>query len=625
VEWTVERSSRLVDAGIVGHVSMLVLAGARLELVGSRVSIAGTGCLWQVNDATLVMRDVQMASPGGCAFRALDSEVTLADSSFEGLGVPGATYPSEMGMVVERSTLDATNTTFRRSDAGFVLIDSTAALADSTVTECLAFGVHASGSRLDLFNCTITRVTTGTCLYAASSTMEAELTEFSLSRVGLELLQVGARLSNCSIGGMVATAINVTGNIAVLVNTTHDLASVAVRSGGVLEAWWYVSARVVWANTTELPSAVVTVVAGSGVTVARGSPGADGRVAAVPVLAYTRTSDGVAPAGPHTVSARLHGFNASRTLDLRSSVEVELRLLDETAPTLELVSPPAPETWSRSGRIEVFGRAVDTGSGTRIVEARLDYATDPVVSHGGPFTFTFLVTSGRHLIVLRCVDWAGNAANTTLVINVETAPLVLAISSPADGGASNALAVEVMGLLSRAGATVRVNGALATVNGSLFNLTLPLIEGTNAIRVEATDIYGHRATANLTLWVDRTPPGLNVTSPALVNTTLAWARVMGNVSTDAELSINDVPLLVRDGTFDVSFPVGVGESFVVVRAVDAVGNAAEFRVLVDRLPEEEPPQGPDWWEAVPFAVVLPILMVAEWYVITRPDRREGGA
>ena len=624
VWWTVERACRVVDADINGHVLVQVMAGAKLEIVGSRLSIVGEGCYWYVSGGALVMRDVQMAAPSGCFFQVTSSDVTIVGCELEGLGVPGDTSPNGMGMYLGGSTLAATNTTIRRSDAGLVLVQSTAALVNVTILECNVYGLYVNMSTLSLLGSTVSRVATGTCLHAVMTTLTAELTEFSLCRAGLELHSVGADLVNCSIGGMASTGIEMHGGLVSLVNTTYDPASVSFKAGGVIEVYWYLSARVVWANATELPSAEVTVLDGSGQTLATLTPGEDGRTATTLVLAVIHTPDGVGAEGPHTITARLHGFAAIKVLTLTSSVEVVLRLLDEAAPELVLVSPSAPETWSRSATIEVFGRAVDVGSGTRTVEARLDYATVPAVSHGEAFTFTFKVTSGRHAVVLRGTDWAGNAANMTLVFNVETTPLALALSSPADGGSSNATAVEVVGLLSRAGATVRVNGALATVNGTQFGHSLPLVEGTNAIRVEVTDVYGYRATANLTVRVDRTPPGLNVTSPALVNTTLAWVRVVGNVSADAELTINDVPVLVRDGAFDVSFPVGMGESFVVVRAVDPVGNAVEVRVLVDRLPEEEPPEGPDWWEAVPFAVILPILMVAEWYVIIRPDRREGG-
>ena len=623
VEWTVQRSCRLVDADVTGHVSMQVMAGARLEVVGSRIAIQGTGCLWRVDNATLRMQDVQMAASGGCAFRALGSDVTLLGCALEGLGSPGTTQPREMGMVIESSALVATGVSIRRSEVGLILATSTATLVNTTINECLAYGLHATASAIALVNCTITRVTTGTCLYMISSTMDAERSEISLSRAGLELIEVDARLSNCSIGGFVANAIDVSDGVVVLLNTTHDVSSAAVRSRGVLEAWWYVSARVVWANATELPSAVVTVVDGSGRSVAQDSPGEDGRLTAMPVLAYVRTEGGVAPTGPHTVSARLHGFNASRTLDLTSSVDVELRLLDEVAPAFDIVSPSAPVTWSRSGTIEVFGHAVDAGSGTRVVEARLDYGSAPLVSQGASFTFTFRVASGQHVIELRCEDWALNEANTTLVVNVETTPLALAISYPVDGSASNATTVEVSGLVSRAGASVRVNGAVAVVEGNVFHHVLAVIEGPNTIRVEATDAYGHRTERSVTLLADRTAPGLKLTSPRLVNTTLGWVTVRGNASLDAELTINDVPVLLRDGAFDVRYPVGMGESLVIVRAVDAVGNAVEVRVLVDRLPEEEPPRGPDWWEAVPFVILLPLLMAAEWFVIVRPDRGEG--
>jgi len=45
-------------------------------------------------------------------------------------------------------------------------------------------------------------------------------------------------------------------------------------------------------------------------------------------------------------------------------------------------------------------------------------------------------------------------------------------------------------------------------------------------------------------------------------------------------------------------------------------------LLVERTAPEVPPTGPNWWEAVPFVIALPLLMVAVWYVLTRPA--EGG-
>jgi hypothetical protein len=160
------------------------------------------------------------------------------------------------------------------------------------------------------------------------------------------------------------------------------------------------------------------------------------------------------------------------------------------------------------------------------------------------------------------------------------------------------------------------------MDGNGWSYVLELAEGRNPVGVEATDAYGHRAFANLSVWVDRTAPTLTVTSDRLVNTTGEWAPIEGFVGPDANVTIGGIPVVLRDGRFAVRYSVNLGQTLVVVRAVDAVGNQVVVNVLAERTAPEEPPTGPNWWEAVPFVIAVPLLMVAVWYVLTRPA--EGG-
>ena len=76
-------------------------------------------------------------------------------------------------------------------------------------------------------------------------------------------------------------------------------------------------------------------------------------------------------------------------------------------------------------------------------------------------------------------------------------------------------------------------------------------------------------------------------------------------------------VLLRDGTFSIKYPVYVGESEIVVRAVDDIGNEKEIQVLVYRVDESVVPEGPNPWEVYIFLVIIPILLVLVYLVMRR--------
>ena len=172
--------------------------------------------------------------------------------------------------------------------------------------------------------------------------------------------------------------------------------------------------------------------------------------------------------------------------------------------------------------------------------------------------------------------------------------------------------------------TVRVNRALADLDmaNKSFSHLVELGEGINEFQVVAVDIYGHVTLVNVTITADWTPPTLVVTSPLVVNTTEEWVEISGSVGPDGQLYIQGSPVLLWHGTFSVRYPVYVGETAITLRVQDTIGNSLEERVLVFRTEEVLEPEGPNPWEAFPFILGVPIIMVAEWMVLRR--RRLGG-
>jgi hypothetical protein len=620
VTWTVGELSRILDSDVTGEVD-IVARGGRLEIVDSVLTLFPGSSIDVGPRTVLVVRGSKVSGGSGVTFTVDRSPVELTEVVLDGLGPTTGGSPERLGVSMTGCDLVAYNATFRRARGGLSLTGSTAVLDRCSIRECSEHGLYAEGSTVTMTGCTVERVVLGIGILLVDSDLVANDTASGNCVRSLKAVRGTVRLTNCTLLGSEITPLDVEGATATLVNTTHELGKVIVTSAGLVEVWWYVSVGIVWANASELPETDVSIQDAAGSRVAGGHPDPDGHLAFLLALATRQTPDGLATLGPHVVGARLHGYVVDKSVLLESSVVVELRLIDESPPSLDILSPPASETWTALGTVEVFGRAIDTGSGTARVEARLDYSGTLYVSEGDVFTFTFRLTSGQHLIVLRTIDRAGNAANATLTFHVETTPLALAVNLPIDGTATNATQVTVEGLVSRA-AQVRVNHAPAEIDGNAWSYAYDLVEGRNYISVEASDVYGHRAFANLSVWVDRTAPTLTVTSDRLVNTTGEWAPIEGVVGPDSNVTIGGIPVVLRDGRFAVRYSVNLGQTLVVVRAVDAVGNQVVVNVLVERTAPEEPPTGPNWWEAVPFVIALPLLMVAVWYVLTRPT--EGG-
>jgi len=77
-----------------------------------------------------------------------------------------------------------------------------------------------------------------------------------------------------------------------------------------------------------------------------------------------------------------------------------------------------------------------------------------------------------------------------------TTPRVeLKLSAPGDGRMLRADTVEITGTVAPAGAAVTVSGRSATVDGSSFSATIPLLPGGNVIDVTAS-APGHRPAAD---------------------------------------------------------------------------------------------------------------------------------
>jgi hypothetical protein len=130
---------------------------------------------------------------------------------------------------------------------------------------------------------------------------------------------------------------------------------------------------------------------------------------------------------------------------------------------------------------------------------------------------------------------------------------------------------------------------------SAWTGNLTLAEGANTIYVRAKDVVGNTARASRLVYYDKTPPVLNVTSPADQTVQrVSWVEVRGSASDNCRLSAVEVSLdgtswLLANGTTKWTFAnltLAEGPNRLQVRSRDMAGNSDNWKLLVtvDTLP-----------------------------------------
>jgi hypothetical protein len=176
-----------------------------------------------------------------------------------------------------------------------------------------------------------------------------------------------------------------------------------------------------------------------------------------------------------------------------TTINVPLNI-DLTAPGISASPSPSPDAagWINSA-VTVNFQCTDALSG---------------VAHcPGPPTVS---TEGANQTISgTATDVAGNAASTSISLNIDLTPPVIAITSPADGAVVTSSNLNLTGTAFDAlsgVADVTCDGLEATISGSNISCGLTLTVGSNAIQVQATDLAGNTGTTTVNVTYNLSPP-----------------------------------------------------------------------------------------------------------------------
>ncbi len=233
----------------------------------------------------------------------------------------------------------------------------------------------------------------------------------------------------------------------------------------------------------------------------------------------------------------------------------------DTINPLVAISAPSNNAIFNTSTITVTGTASDNlGTGINQVTVSINNGAQNVATlSGNNWSFSIPnLSDGTYTIIATATDKAGNTANTSITITVDTTKPVVVISSPSNGALLNNLSTAVTGTASDNPGTginqVTVsinNGAqnVATLSGNNWSFSASsLVVGSNVITATATDKAGNTANTSITITVGvNTPiittpsattsnPSQSITGTAAPNSIVnvySGATLLGTVTADA--------------------------------------------------------------------------------------------
>ena len=256
-------------------------------------------------------------------------------------------------------------------------------------------------------------------------------------------------------------------------------------------------------------------------------------------------------------------------------------IYDPEPPVLQLTAPRATTTSTNQRNLVVSGDVNDPGA---LVVVTLNGADSKVALDGMTFKITLTLVEGTNQLAVKATDEAGNTAELTRTVVLDTIAPQLAVDSPQDGLMTMSKDILVTGMTDE-DAILTVDGAGASRDGLNFEAEVQLTEGRNIIEVVSRDEAGNSRAVRVTVICDATTPTITLLSPndGLVTTT-SDVTVEGYVSEPAGLILNGhaVSVDLQARTFKATVPLQEGVNSLNFVARDVVGNIGQMSITVTR-------------------------------------------
>jgi RHS repeat-associated protein len=253
--------------------------------------------------------------------------------------------------------------------------------------------------------------------------------------------------------------------------------------------------------------------------------------------------------------------------------------LDTLAPQITVSSPGAGALVNQFP-LAVNGKAADAN----LFSVSLSGVQGQIV--GDSFYFEGVaLAEGENQLAIEASDRAGNKAQLTHIVNLDSIAPQIQITSPAAGMLLALPSVSVRGTVADTHeVTVKVNDIQAVVSAGGFSAQVPLQQGMNRISVVARDQAGNSASRSVDVSVDSVAPQLSIVAPA--NDALLNSRaitVSGSLSEAGIVSVtvNGWAAAIAGQSFILAgLELQEGANDIEAVAKDSAGNQGALRISV---------------------------------------------
>ena len=197
----------------------------------------------------------------------------------------------------------------------------------------------------------------------------------------------------------------------------------------------------------------------------------------------------------------------------------------------------------------------------------------------------FELTEGANTVSVTATDRAGNTGTKSIVINLDTAPPEVEITSQTENAYLNTPVISISGTLNEPVLSATVNGNAAAVTDGFYSFNgIALAEGANTIVVEATDRAGNKGSKTITVNLDTVPPLVDITSHkdgVYLNT--PQIALTGTVSEpELNVSVNDLPAYLTETGYHIpALNLTEGLNKITVKATDRAGNTGTATIDIN--------------------------------------------
>jgi len=259
--------------------------------------------------------------------------------------------------------------------------------------------------------------------------------------------------------------------------------------------------------------------------------------------------------------------------------------LDTVLPTVDIERTDSD--WLKDPVFMVVVNITDDNSGIKKATTYHNGEASVELSPLNDWSAEVLLSEGRNTLTVVATDYAGNTAQSSITIGLDTTVPVIVLdqAQAADTLNTHRNMITLSGSVLDAGAGIKsleLNGAttrILTLEDGKFEVSLPLAEGENLYQLTATDLLGWQSDLEVTFMKDTVAPSITLAPDDGFRT--------ANVSLAADLSIVDegtgvktTVITFNGDSVDASQLGGLrlqeGENILTVITTDKVGNSTRI-------------------------------------------------